>query len=75
MMVEIGEVKTNVSEKSVDSVINQLSVRAALVSFGMHLLAPNSCGMITARVYLQTGIEGIGSISGLVKKNESSPAS
>ena len=65
--IEIGEIKTNLSEKSIASVINQLSIRAALISLAAHMLSPLCSGTVTAKVFLQEGSQGVGNVKQMIE--------
>ena len=66
--IEIGEIKTNLSERSIASVINQLSIRAALFSLAAHLISSRCSGLVTAKVFVQDGSEGVGNVERIIEE-------
>lgn len=67
--IVIGEIKTNISKKSIASIINQLSIRASMFSWAARFMSPNCTGAVTAKGFLQKNSKDAGRVDSLIMEN------
>jgi len=66
LQIEVGEIKTSITQNIINTAVHQLSLRLAFLSFVGHLLCFETRGNLVGRVFVREGITNCGSLQEMI---------
>lgn len=69
LRIEVGEIKTSITEDTVNKAVRQLSLRLAFLSYVAHFLCLETRGNLIGRVFVRKGTSNSSKLQKLVNQS------